>query len=141
MSKPHAIEGVFFDLDGTLMDTADDFIFVVNQLSNDYNHPPIASDIIRKNVSAGSRTLVSLALNLRLDHPDIEPKRQQLLKHYAAHISNHKRPSLPHYTRAFRLSLMNWKKGISLGGWSPTSPKPMLPPSCSRSNSMNAHRQ
>ncbi|WP_263079644.1 HAD-IA family hydrolase [Endozoicomonas sp. Mp262] len=93
MSKNQAIEGVFFDLDGTLMDTASDFISAVNQLQLEHNLPLLAADIIRKNVSAGSKTLTSLALGIAPDHPDIETCRQQLLAHYENHVNNSQRPS------------------------------------------------
>ncbi len=59
MTETQAIKGVFFDLDGTLMDTADDFIYAVNQLSANHGKQPIPENIVRSNVSAGSRTLVS----------------------------------------------------------------------------------
>ncbi|MDP0562126.1 MAG: HAD-IA family hydrolase [Candidatus Endonucleobacter sp. (ex Gigantidas childressi)] len=93
MPKRKPISGVFFDLDGTLLDTANDFIFAVNQLLQDYNKPSKASDIIRENVSAGSIALTALAFNLAIDHPDIEPRRQELLKHYEKHINDLQRPS------------------------------------------------
>ena len=91
--KNQDIEGIFFDLDGTLMDTADDFIFVVNQLQSDHGRPHTARDIIRKNVSAGSAMLTSIALDIPLSHCDIEIYRKQLLKHYATHINNIHRTS------------------------------------------------
>ncbi|MDP0589849.1 MAG: HAD-IA family hydrolase [Candidatus Endonucleobacter bathymodioli] len=93
MPKRKPISGVFFDLDGTLLDTADDFIFAVNHLLQDYNKPPKDCDIIRKHVSAGSRTLTAMAFNLDPDHPDIEPARQQLLSHYEKYINDLQRPS------------------------------------------------
>ena len=49
-----SIECVLFDLDGTLIDTAPDFIHVVNQLLDEYGEPPIDSRLIYRTVSDGA---------------------------------------------------------------------------------------
>lgn len=91
MTKIQAIEAVFFDLDGTMLDTASDFVFAVNQLLKDRGRPAMASDLIRNNVSAGSKVLTCLALNLPENHSDLEAERQHLLTIYEQHISNPER--------------------------------------------------
>ncbi|MDD7804068.1 MAG: HAD-IA family hydrolase [Endozoicomonas sp. (ex Botrylloides leachii)] len=91
MGNDSRIDGVFFDLDGTLMDTASDFVFAVNQLLNDHRLPAINEQLIRDNVSSGSKKLASIALNMAIDHPDIQKKNQQLLQYYTARINNHNR--------------------------------------------------
>lgn len=82
-----AIEGVFFDLDGTLLDTAADFIVTVNQMLKDYQHPLLNEQIIRQNISNGSRRLMQLAFNLPAG-AELEHKRTQFLAYYDQHISN-----------------------------------------------------
>ena len=76
------IEAVFFDLDGTLLDTASDFITVVNQMLRDDNLPLMNPDDIRNHVSAGSRKLVQLAYSIEPGHPEVEPHRDRLLEYY-----------------------------------------------------------
>lgn len=82
-----AIEGVFFDLDGTLLDTAADFIVTINQMLKDYHHPPLDARIIRQNISNGSRRLMQLAFNLPAG-AELEHKRTQFLAYYDHHISD-----------------------------------------------------
>ncbi len=87
-----AIEGVFFDLDGTLLDTADDFVVTVNQMLSDHNRPPMEEAVIRRNVSAGSRTLMQMAFNLE-PGAKLEDKRNQFLEYYDLHIKDISRHS------------------------------------------------
>ena len=52
-------KGVLFDLDGTLLDSAPDFIVSLNTLLQKYNRPELDPEIIRSHVSDGSWKLVS----------------------------------------------------------------------------------
>lgn len=90
-----AIEGVFFDLDGTLLDTADDFVFTVNQMLTDHHHPELAPHIIRQQVSAGSRALMQRAFNLPQGE-ELEQKRALFLQYYQHHISDPDRSTFAH---------------------------------------------
>ncbi|WOJ95250.1 HAD-IA family hydrolase [Congregibacter variabilis] len=83
------LRGVIFDLDGTLIDTADDFIPVVQQLRAECGHPPMAAPRIRASVSNGSRALVALALDLSDKDPDFEVYRQRLLTLYSEVLGCH----------------------------------------------------
>ncbi len=88
-----AIKGVFFDLDGTLLDTAADFVVTVNQMLNDYQHPPLDARIIRQNISNGSRRLMQLAFNLPAG-PELERKRALFLDYYERYINDSDRITL-----------------------------------------------
>lgn len=77
-----AIECVLFDLDGTLIDTADDFIQVVNKLLYEKGKPAIAPDLIRNSVSNGARALVKLSFNIEEDHVDFAILHRRLLELY-----------------------------------------------------------
>lgn len=85
MTKP--IHAVMFDLDGTLLDTAPDFIVVVNQLLAEQQRPMLAADIIRNGVSNGSKALIKLAFDIDEADVQFEPLRQRLLELYLAHIA------------------------------------------------------
>ncbi|MCP4828955.1 MAG: HAD hydrolase-like protein, partial [Proteobacteria bacterium] len=54
------MKAVLFDLDGTLVDTADEFVPVVQTLRAEHGRGPMEADRIRSSVSNGARALVSL---------------------------------------------------------------------------------
>ena len=87
MRNNTAIEGVYFDLDGTLLDTSGDFITIVNQMLLDDGLNPISSTLIKDHVSEGSRKLVQLAYQIEPEHPEVEPLRNRLLQYYDDHIN------------------------------------------------------
>lgn len=83
------VKAVLFDLDGTLIDTAADFVRIINRMSqqNGWQAPP--SDAIREQVSAGAGAMVSLMLKHNeqpLDDEQIQQYRQQFLDEYEAEI-------------------------------------------------------
>ena len=85
MAKP--IRAVMFDLDGTLLDTAPDFVVVVNQLLAEQQRPSLAADAIRAGVSNGSKALIKIAFSIDETNTQFEPLRQRLLELYLAHIA------------------------------------------------------
>ncbi|MGI9280974.1 MAG: HAD family hydrolase [Endozoicomonas sp.] len=88
MSHPNAIEGLFFDLDGTLLDTSEDFITTANKMLADDHLPAIDGELIRSYVSEGSRKLVQLAYGIEPSDPKLESLRNRLLDEYDDLISN-----------------------------------------------------
>ncbi len=90
MAKP--IRAVMFDLDGTLLDTAPDFVVVVNQLLAEKNKPVMAAETIRAGVSNGSKALIKLAFDIEETNEQFEPLRQRLLELYLAHIAVYTKP-------------------------------------------------
>lgn len=83
------IRAVIFDLDGTLLDTAPDFVVVVNQLRAEFQLPPLAAELIRNSVSNGARALVMLAFDIDDQAPEYETLRQRLLELYLNHLAVH----------------------------------------------------
>lgn len=90
MTKP--VRAVMFDLDGTLLDTAPDFIVVVNQLLAEEERPALAPEIIRAGVSNGSKALIKLAFGIDENDEQFEPLRHRLLELYLAHIAVYTTP-------------------------------------------------
>src|SRR6187551_3549289 len=90
MAKP--IRAVMFDLDGTLLDTAPDFVVVVNQLPVEQARPELAAETIRAGVSNGSKALIKLAFAIDENNEQFEPLRQRLLELYLQNHSVHTRP-------------------------------------------------
>lgn len=89
MTQP--IRAVVFDLDGTLLDTAPDFVVVVNRLLAEYDRPALPAETIRRSVSNGARGLVCLAFGIAPTHTDYEPLRVRLLEIYSEHLAVHTR--------------------------------------------------
>lgn len=88
-SLPHA---VFFDLDGTLVDTAPDFHAVINRLRERESLPALPYDIIRAVVSEGARAVISAGFpHLASDDPALEQLREDFLSAYAQHLADHSR--------------------------------------------------
>ena len=77
------IELFTFDLDGTLLDTAPDFLYAVNLLRKKYNFGEADYEQVRSRVSQGAASLVEYALNLKgKSNQIIEFHRQELLDIY-----------------------------------------------------------
>lgn len=91
-AMPAALQAVVFDLDGTLVDTADEFILVVQALRAEHGLSAMDEDLIRATVSSGARALVRLGLNLREDQAEFESKRLRLLELYSAVLGSAAKP-------------------------------------------------
>lgn len=83
--KP-SFKAVLFDLDGTLIDTAPDFIVCLNDLRAEYSLPPLANLEIRKVVSDGARAMVGLAFNATEADEGFDGKKQRFLDIYTENI-------------------------------------------------------
>ncbi|MFM1760010.1 MAG: hypothetical protein RLY75_1281 [Pseudomonadota bacterium] len=75
-------KGIFFDLDGTLADTAPDLVAAANQLLITRNLPPMQYEVLRPRASAGARGLISGAFGIDTDHPDFIPLRDEFFSNY-----------------------------------------------------------
>jgi N-acetyl-D-muramate 6-phosphate phosphatase len=82
-ARKHPLEAVIFDLDGTLVDTASEFVVVVQALRAEHDLPPLPAERIRASVSNGARALTRLALDIAEETPEFEPKRLRLLELYS----------------------------------------------------------
>ena len=75
-----------FDLDGTLLDTAPDFVMVLNQLRAEHTLAPLADDTIRSTVSNGASALVTLGFGVAATDARHNELRERLLALYATVI-------------------------------------------------------
>lgn len=84
---------VLFDLDGTLIDTAPDFIAVLNRQLLAHGRSPLPPEKIRASVSQGSKAVVALGFGDRTppDTPEFEALRQEFLQGYIKHIADESR--------------------------------------------------
>lgn len=83
------LKAVLFDLDGTLLDTAPDFILAVNHLRDQLGQPPLADSTIRAEVSNGARALTRLASGLADNDPRLDTLNAELLGFYSTHLGQH----------------------------------------------------
>jgi 2-phosphoglycolate phosphatase len=74
--------GVFFDLDGTLADTAPDLVAATNKLLIARNLSPKPYEFLRPYASAGARGLLEGAFGINTDHPDFIPLRDEFFENY-----------------------------------------------------------
>jgi len=88
---PHT-QAVLFDLDGTLIDTAPEFIHIGLQLRAAAGLAPMSGDIIRQSVSGGAISMVQTALELSATDPHFETWRQQFLTLYEAELGQYSAP-------------------------------------------------
>ncbi len=91
MNKNHPIKAVLFDLDGTLIDTAPDFIRIIKAMCRENNHPIPSDEAIREQVSAGARAMVKLMYGQKMaqvvdNDPQLLAYRQEFLDAYEADI-------------------------------------------------------
>ncbi len=84
--KKPLYEGVFFDLDGTLADTAPDLVAAANLLRTKRNLEPMPYEVLRPRASAGARGLIFGAFGFDKDHPEFEELRLEFLANYEKNI-------------------------------------------------------
>ena len=82
------MQAVLFDLDGTLIDTAADFIRIIQQMCRDEGRDVVDADLIRTQVSEGARAMVKLVYpELNVEDPIFLAHRQRFLDLYGADIA------------------------------------------------------
>jgi len=73
---------IFFDLDGTLVDTAPDLGLALNLQRELHGLPAMPQDEIRPFASHGSRGLLSVGFGLTPEHPNFSAMRSEYLELY-----------------------------------------------------------
>lgn len=86
-----SLKAVFFDLDGTLLDTSEDLGHALNQVRREQGLEDIPQAIIREQVSNGATALIKLGFG-PLGDDKLVPLRQRLLDMYLQHIALHTKP-------------------------------------------------
>ena len=83
------IEALLFDLDGTLVDSAADFIFVLNNQRLKHGFDVLDDQSIRNTVSNGARALTKLAFGGSEGEECFETYRTELLYEYMKVVGDH----------------------------------------------------
>lgn len=84
-------EAIFFDLDGTLADTAPDLAAAANRLRTEEGLPPLPLASLRPHTSSGVRGMLRTAFDMAPEHPDYPAFAQRFLDHYQAALCVHSR--------------------------------------------------
>jgi N-acetyl-D-muramate 6-phosphate phosphatase len=82
------MKAVLFDLDGTLIDTAADFIRIIQDMCREEGKAVVSAELIRTQVSEGARAMVKLVYpELEVSDPVFLAHRQRFLDLYGADIA------------------------------------------------------
>lgn len=81
--------GVLFDLDGTLLDTANDLGEALNYVLQQHNMPTVAREKYRPIASDGAKGLLTLGFGDKLSLYDFDSLRQEFLDYYQENIAVH----------------------------------------------------
>lgn len=82
MPLPAKIEAVFFDLDGTLLDTAEDLNAACNQVLQDYQKPSIPLAEFRHYIHGGALMMIGASFGIDSAHPEFLTIKSRFLQKY-----------------------------------------------------------
>ena len=88
MQESHKTELVLFDLDGTLIDTAPDFVLSLNKILESNGRKKLNKNIIRSHVSDGSAKLVEIGFKINENDAEFQKFRNELLNEYEKNLTN-----------------------------------------------------
>lgn len=89
MIKTNHIDAVLFDLDGTILDTADDLGAALNYVLAQYDFPLIDANEYRPIASDGALGLLNLGFKEALANYDYDQLRAEFLAYYEQNIAQH----------------------------------------------------
>lgn len=83
------LRAVLFDMDGTLLDTAPDFIAICQAMLAERGLPAVDPQLIRDVVSGGARAMVAATFALSPEAPQFEALRLEFLERYQVGCAVH----------------------------------------------------
>ena len=86
------LDSVLFDLDGTLLDTADDFLAIIQSMREERGFPDSPLHLIRSTVSDGSAGMLCAAFSITPEHTEFAELRDDFLDRYQHQLAVHTRP-------------------------------------------------
>jgi len=91
MLKNHKTKLVLFDLDGTLIDTAPDFLYALNKILNNNGRDNITEEEIRFHISEGTSKMISTFFKIEQDDVNFKKYKNQFLSEYKLNLSKNSR--------------------------------------------------
>ncbi|KXU38526.1 phosphoglycolate phosphatase [Ventosimonas gracilis] len=76
------IDAVLFDMDGTLLDSAPDFIAILQNMRAERDLPPLAENRLREVISGGAQAMLCAAFSLSPESGELETLRADFLQRY-----------------------------------------------------------
>lgn len=86
------LQAVLFDLDGTLLDTVEDFLAIIHSMREQRGMPEAPLHLIRSTVSDGSAGMLCAAFSITPEHAHFAELRDEFLERYQQDIARHTRP-------------------------------------------------
>lgn len=118
-----SLKAVFFDLDGTLLDTAQDLGRALNDLLIEEKRDPIPINELRHVVSDGALGLLKLGFNIDDKHETYQSRRAKLLHYYLQDLSSNTIPFVGITELIKKLNKKNIAWGIATNKpWTYTEP-------------------
>jgi N-acetyl-D-muramate 6-phosphate phosphatase len=86
-SKPPAPLAIFFDLDGTLIDSAPDLGAAADKMRTDRGLPSLPLELYRPMAGAGARGMLKIGFDMAPNHSDYETMREEFFQNYEANLT------------------------------------------------------
>ncbi|KFX67867.1 phosphoglycolate phosphatase [Pseudomonas taeanensis MS-3] len=86
------LRAVLFDMDGTLLDSAPDFIAICQAMRTERGLPAIDDRLIREQISGGARAMVACTFSMDPQAEQFEALRLEFLERYQTHCAVLTRP-------------------------------------------------
>lgn len=96
-------QAIFFDLDGTLIDSAHTFSQLLNQLRAQCNLAPLAAEEVRTATAAGANALVTLAYGVGTNDEKFPDYKKIFLDTYKQFLTHDSSPYFPGITEVLEL--------------------------------------
>jgi len=76
------IDAVLFDMDGTLLDSAPDFIAILQNMRGERGLPPLAESRLREVISGGAQAMLACTFSISPEDDEFEALRKDFLQRY-----------------------------------------------------------
>jgi len=87
-----SIDAILFDMDGTLLDSAPDFIAILQAMRLEHDLPPAPEETLRAVISGGAQAMLCAAFTLSPDSSELEALRKDFLQRYQSQCALLTRP-------------------------------------------------